>query len=178
MWQHSLLVTMLAVSLAACTPLETLRTAEERRPVYPPATFSHRVGTVQVVLYWNCVRPDPGVLRLDGVAHNPHFSEIRFLEFDLVGVDADGREVSQARGASSDYILRTNQFSPFRLDVRTVGREVRFDLFYRYRSQQNLRPSLAVPTVASPRLLAQAEIQLMARDVCSETQHRIPKPAR
>jgi hypothetical protein len=131
-----------------------------------------------VVLYWNCLRPEPGVLRLDGAAHSPYFSAVRYLEFELVGLDANDRIVSEAKGAARDYVLRTNQVSPFQLDVRTVGSEMRFDLYYQYRSQQNLRSLLADPPVGGPQLIAQATNRFLARDVCSETQHRIPQPAR
>jgi hypothetical protein len=112
------------------------------------------------------------------VAQSPYFSGIRDLEFELVGADANERVVSQTRGVARDYVLRTNQFSPFQLDLRTTGSEVRFDLFYRYRSQQNLRSMLAGPPVGGPQLFAQATTQFLVRDVCSETQHRIPKPVR
>ena len=178
MWRYSLLVTSLAMGLAACTSLQPLRTAEGQPPAYPPSVFSHRVGTTQVVLYWNCLRPDPGVLSVEGVAHNPYFSEIRFLEFELVGVNSEDRAVSEARGEVPDFLLRTNQISPFRLDLRTVGSEVRFDLYYSHRSQQNLRSFLAGPPVGGPRLFVQATNRFLARDVCSERQHRIPQPIR
>ncbi len=184
MWRHFLLVMAVAVSLGACTPLDARQTLETQRSVYPPAAFSHRVGTTQVVLYWNCLRPDTGVLRMDGVAHSPYFSAVRSLEFELVGVDANDRIVSEAKGATRDYVLRTNQVSPFQLDVTAVGSEVRFDLYYHYRSQENLRSQgnlgtiVAGPLMGGRILLVQATNRFLARDVCSETQHRIPQPAR
>ena len=178
MWRPFLLVSMLAMTVAACTSLQSPQATQPLPQAYPPTAFAHRVGTTQVVLYWNCLRPSPDVLRLDGVAQSPYFSGIRDLEFELVGADASERVVSQTRGVARDYVLRTNQFSPFQLDLRTTGSEVRFDLFYRYRSQQNLRSMLAGPPVGGSQLFAQATTQFLARDVCSETQHRIPKPAR
>ncbi len=178
MWRDFSMLTILAAILGACTSLEAPQTAARPPAAYPPANFSHRVGTTHVVLYWNCLRPEPNVLRLDGIAHNPYFSEVRSLEFELVGVDASDRAMSQASGASPDFLLRTNQISAFRLDLRTVGGEARFDLYYSYRSQQGLRAFLAGPLVVGPRLLAQATNRVLARDVCSDTQHRLPKPAR
>jgi hypothetical protein len=150
MLRRSTLVIALAASLGACTSLASQRLSEGEPPVYPPAAFSHRVGTTHVVLYWNCLQPEPGIQRLDGVAHSPYFSEVRYLEFELVGVDANERVVSQTKGAAGDYVLRTNQDSPFQLDLRTVGSEVRFDLYYSYRSQQSLRSLLAGPPVSEP----------------------------
>ncbi len=178
MWPRSLLITVLAMSLWACSSLQAAKPGEVQSFTYPPASFSHRVGTTQVVLYWNCLQPEPGIQRLDGVAHSPYFSEVRYLEFELVGLDANERVVSQTKGAAGDYVLRTNQISPFQLDLRAVGSEVRFDLYYSYRSQQGLRSLLAGSPVGGPQLLAQSTIRSLARDVCSETQHRIPKPAR
>ncbi len=178
MWRPFVLFSVLVMTVAACTSLRSQQAAQGQPQAYPPAAFAHRVGTTQVVLYWNCLRPGPDALRLDGVAQSPYFSGIRDLEFELAGVDAAERAVSQTRGAARDFVLRTNQSSPFQLDLRTTGSEVRFDLFYRYRSQQNLRSMLAGPPVGGLQLFAQATTQFLARDVCSDTQHKIPKTAR
>jgi hypothetical protein len=125
------------------------------------------------VLYWNCVRPEPGVLRVEGVAQNPWSSqEVRFLETELVGVDSQGRTVSYAKGAAQDILIRTNQFSPFQMTLRPAGSELRFDLYYEYRFQDvEEMARLAGPLVGAPRLLAQMQ-RFLARDACSETQHR------
>jgi hypothetical protein len=153
--------------------------------VHPSATLNHRVSTAEVVLYWNCTRPEPGAVRLDGVVYSPYFSDVRFMEFDLVGLDAQDAVVSHVTGDLPDIQIRTNQTSPFRLDLRTAGTEARFDLFYRYRSQGNLRSEESRPVLVAAdlgpeaRLLAQATTrQFMVRDACSETQHLNPKPAR
>jgi len=176
MWRFPLLIIVLVGSLAACTPLVGQQAAAEaQRAVYPPAAFTHRVGTTQIVLYWDCLRPEPGLLRLDGVAHSPYVSEVRFLKFELVGVDAADRTVSEAKGAARDFLLRTNQISPFQIDLRTTGSEARFDLFYQYQAAGSLRSMLAGAGAESPLLLAQVGTRFLARDVCSETQHRIPK---
>lgn len=153
-----------------------------RNSKIPLTVFPHRVGTTHVTLYWDCRRPEPGLLRLDGVAQNPYLSEVRFLELELVGVDAMGRVVSHTRAAIPEIILRTRQFSAFRLDLLTVGKEVRFDLFYSYRSHGSLRSSegnTSIPVVKAatggPWLLAQAPIRFMAMDVCSKERHTAPK---
>jgi hypothetical protein len=144
--------------------------------LYPPAVFAHRVASSHVELYWNCGRPEPGVLRLDGVAQNTWAQqEVRFLELDLAGVDERDRPVSHAATALPDFLLRTNQISPFQMDLRTTGTEVRFDLYYRYRFQENGGRFMAGHPVGVSRLLAQTT-GFMARDVCSETQHRMLKP--
>ena len=173
MIRHSMLVVGLALGLAACASPEALQRSEEQRSVYPPDVFGHRVATSHVVLYWNCSRPESNVQRLDGVAQNPWSpQEVRFLELELVGVDARDRAISETKGEIPDFLLRTNQTSPFHLDLRTVGGEVRFDLYYRYRFQDGeMEALLAGPPVRGPRLLAQVN-QFLARDVCSDTQHR------
>ena len=140
-------------------------------------TFAHRVATSEVVLLWNCLETEPGLLRVVGEAQNPWQAQpIQYLEFDLVGVDAQERTTAQATGAARDFQIRTNQRSPFELTLKTAGTEVRFDLYYNYRFHENVdfgatRGVLVVgPPMASPRLLAQTQTNLV-RDVCSPTQH-------
>jgi len=182
MRSHSLLTTFLVTSLTLSVFLGNPPISMGRDQPDPLTGFPHRVGTTHVTLYWDCQRPEPGLLRLEGVAQNPYFSEVRFLELELVGVDAMGRVVSHVKAAIPEIILRTRQYSAFRLDLRTVGKEVRFDLFYTYRSHENLRSSegnTSIPVVEAatgrPWLLAQAPTQVMALDVCSTEKHKTPK---
>ena len=167
------MIVLLGGGLSACTESGGLRMPAAEPTIYPPAVFDHRMESSHVAIYWNCERPEPGVVRVRGVAHNPWSQqEIRFLELDLVGVDARERSVSQASTALADFLLRTNQISAFDIDLRTQGTEVRFDLYYRYRFQDNGGRLLAGHLVGAPRMLAQRIHQFLARDVCSETQHR------
>lgn len=154
-------------------PLITCASSAERPPLTSPGAYAHRVASSHVVLYWNCVWPEPGILRVEGVAQNPWSSqEVRFLEVEVVGVNNQERTVSHAKGAAQDILIRTNQFSPFRMEMRPAGREVRFDLYYEYRFQDvEEQARLAGPLVGAPRLLAQIQ-RFLARDACSETQHR------
>lgn len=171
------LAMLLGLGLAACTSEGTLGRPAAEPTSYPPDAFAHRVASSHVVLYWNCARPDAGLVRLEGVAQNPWSpQEVRFLEFDLVGVDARDRTVSQAKGEARDFLLGTSQTTPFHLDLRTQGTEVRFDLYYRYRFQDNGRSFIAGRLVGAPPLLAQMQQQFFVRDVCSETQHRLQNP--
>ncbi len=56
--------------------------------------------------------------------------------------------------------------------MRLAGSETRFDLYYEYRFQiEEKKALLAGPPVHFPGLLAQAN-RVLARDVCSETQHQ------
>ncbi len=166
---------ILGLALAACAGGGMTGLPVAETIAYPPPGFVHRVASSHVDLYWNCARPSPEAIRLDGLAFNPWSAqEIRFLEFELVGVDARERAVSSAKGEARDFLLGTNRSTPFQLDVKSTGTEVRFDLFYQYRfNEGNDGRLLAGPPVGRPLLLAQAMKRFMARDVCSESQHRV-----
>ncbi len=142
--------------------------------VDPTAGFMNRVSSSQVMLYWNCTRPESGILRVDGIAHNPWSPQaIRFLELDLVGVDDRDRQVSATSAALPAILLWTNEVSAFRLDLKIAETETRFDLYYQYRFNDGDNRMFAGPPGAGPRRLAQQLRRFLVRDVCSETQHRI-----
>ena len=168
------LLFLAAVGLSACAAYGTLQVPAVASTPYPPPGFTHQGGNSQVELYWNCARPEPGILQVEGLAFNPWSQQpVGFLEFDVVGVDSRERAVSQAHGEARDFLLYTNQNTPFRLDLRTSGAEIRFDLFYQYRFQDRSHRSLdAGPAVGVPHLLAQRDQHFMVLDACSETQHR------
>lgn len=167
MFPRSWLAVPLVLGLMACASGQAPETTS---PVLL-STFAHRIGSSHVVQYWNCVRPEAGRLQLDGVAQSP-WAEIRFLEFELVGVDTRDRVVSETKGEVRDPVIRINQVSPFRLELRMVGSEVRFDLYYQHQFvPEEMSALLAGPPMARPRLVAQADRSLV-RDLCSETQHR------
>jgi hypothetical protein len=160
--------------LAACASPEIPQRSGTQAAPYPPTAFAHRAANSELVMYWNCIRPDPGLLRVEGVAQSPwHAQPIRSLEFEVVGVDSQERLLSQARGAARDSAISTNQTSPFVVDLRTTGGEVRFDLYYQYQFHEGEQVGawLTGPPVAGLRLFAQRNRSLV-RDVCSETQHR------
>lgn len=95
--------------------------------------FSHVWAAPHVTLYWDCAEVEPGVLRIEGVGVNewePVSPE--FLELSLVGLDAQGRRLSQTKGSAQGAELTKNFPAPFRLDLKQQGGEVRVDLGYRY----------------------------------------------
>ncbi len=161
MWRRALLIPVLGLGLVACTPLAS----SPQSLTYRPAAFTHRVGTSHVQLYWSCARPEPDLLRIDGLIQNAYAPEVRYPEVKLVASNSEGRVVSEAQAKTEANVLRTNQVSPFRVDLRTTEKGLRLDLFYG-------------PGGGSSRGIASAGIPLMVRDVCSETQHRNPVPAR
>jgi hypothetical protein len=169
---RSVLMAVAALGLVGCAAGEGTGPYGTASPTQPTAAYVHRASTSEVVLYWNCARPDPEVLRLEGIAQSPWEAEpIDSLRFELVGVDAKGHGVSEARAEARDSQLTTNQSTPYRLDLRTSGREVRFDLFFQYYfTQPAIDARLAGPPMVPPRLLADT-MRSLIRDVCGETQH-------
>ncbi len=168
------LVAASALSLSACAGgYQSTQFLSSALKVDPTAGFTNRVSSNQVVLYWNCTRPEPDILRVEGVAHNPWSSQaIRFLELDLVGVDDRDRQVSATSAALPAILLWTNEVSAFRLDLKTAETETRFDLYYQYRFNDGGSRMFAGSPGAGPRRLAQQLRRFLVRDVCSETQHR------
>jgi len=119
------LVAAVTVGAGACAPYASAP---------PSGEFPHQVTDGRVALAWRCLRPEPGTVRVEGLANNPYYPQgVRELELELYGVDAQGRNVSQTRAAAQDVIIHTNSPSRFLLDLRTAGGEVRFDLVYMYR---------------------------------------------
>jgi hypothetical protein len=143
-------------------------------PAGSPELFAHQVASSEVLLRWNCRQPEPNFLRVEGIAQNPwQVQPVGRLEFELVGVDAQGRTTTQAAGAAKNTQLRTNDSTPFWLELKTAGGEEQFDLYYRYEFQDNFdttRLMVAGPPMAPPRLLAQTK-GFVIRDACGATRH-------
>ena len=162
---------LLGLGLSACAANGRVNLPAPAFAPYPPPGYAHTVET-HVALYWNCSRPEEGMLRLAGVAVNPWNTQpIRYLQFSLAGVDAHDGMVSQAEAEAGNILLGTMESTPFQLDLRTAGSEVRFDLYYQYRYQENGgREYLAGPLPPGSLFLAQ-EVHFMVRDACSPSQH-------
>ena len=168
MMRQMVLLVGLVITVAACAAVDTAGTQT------PLDTFAHRAANSEFVLRWNCLQPTAGTLRVEGVAHNPWQAQpIGYLELQVVGVDAQGRQTAEAAGQARDIQILTNEQSPFQLDLRTVGTEVRVDLFYQYRFNQEWEAAvlLAGPPLVGPRRYAQSTTTYMVRDACSPTQH-------
>jgi len=163
---------LLLLGLAACAGDGPLGLPASEYGPYPPPGMAHRVASAHVELFWNCFRPDPGNLSLEGVAVNPWASQpVRFLELELVGVGGKERSVSAIKAEAPNILLHTRESTPFKLDLRTTGTEVRFDLYYQYRFQEGGRGFLlAGPPVGGAFQVAQL-VRFLVRDACNETQH-------
>jgi hypothetical protein len=189
-WRHTGLMVWFGLSLVACAPTGPWSGPEGTFTPYPPRGFTHEVSSSVMELFWNCTRPLPDTLVLEGLAFNPwSASAVRWLEFALVGENAQGASVSETGGDPQDYLLGSMRSTPFHLELRTTGSEVRFNLFYRFQfvepgegggdgheSPKSRLPGGGPPVqlvAAGPILLAQANNYLMVWDACSEYLHRM-----
>ena len=124
MW-HLLALAGLAICLGACAGMAPQKAVLD--------DFSNRATRGPVYMYWNCSRPEGGLLQIDGVAVQPGFpSPVRDLKLRVEGLDARGAVVSKGEAAANDYVMHQMEQNPFRVTVRTVGTESRFDLTYTY----------------------------------------------
>jgi hypothetical protein len=170
---RSLAIAVLMAGMTGCAWLRSSESAGGQPPALPDA-FAHRTASSHLALYWNCARPTPESLRVDGIVQNPWESqEIRSFVLELVGVDAGGRDVSEIQGEAHDPAIRMGQTSPFLLDLRTVGSEARFDLYYDFHFSEGDQTAilLAGPPMVASRLPPRGN-RFLVWDVCSESQHR------
>jgi len=160
------LLGLVLAGVVACATEGNAPSPPGQPALYPPAVFAHRVSTADLTVYWNCVQPEPGAVQVDGVVQNTGGRSVEYAQVEIVSVDARERTIASVRSAVRDLILQTNQISPFQLGLRIVGAEARIDLYYEYRA----RPHFGLGGfLGSPE-------RFRARDVCSDTQHRVPKP--
>lgn len=139
---------------------------------YPPPGLPHRIASSHVELFWACDRGERDFMRVRGMARNPWSpQDVRFLEFDLVGVDRDDRVVSSAHAAAPNFLLGTNQMTRFEVALQVTGREARYDLVYQYRFQELEEMSRLVAGPPARPQLVQSSVQFLIRDACSETQN-------
>jgi len=132
--------------------------------VYPPAMFGSSANSPDLAIYWNCTRPDPTLVQVNGVAQNTSGNSVRFVRFELEGLDAGGKEVSGGQGSLRANVLNLNQTSSFSIQARTAGTEDRFDLHYSYKVQGFADGGSG------------SDGGFLVRDVCSPTQHRMHPP--
>ena len=95
--------------------------------------YAHQVADGKVAIYWNCSRPTPGTVQVQGVANSPWFTDpIQDLQFWVYGVNSQDGNVSRAHGSTRDFLIQLNAPSPFDLTLQATGQEVRFDMIYDY----------------------------------------------
>jgi hypothetical protein len=147
--------------LAACAATQTPET-------YPPNVFDHRVADGRVELYWSCVALQEGMLQIDGAARSPGSGDVRFMEVEAVGVNADGRTVGAVKVPVRDVVMHTNAWTPFYLVLRTTGAEARVDLYYQYRHPVERDDGLGGRFPGLQHDFQRSYV----RDACAPAQHR------
>jgi hypothetical protein len=163
---------LLGAGLWACAEDGSLRIQAAAPVPYPPPGYAHRVDTPQIGLFYNCTNPEPGVLRLDGLAFNIwNMQPVRYLELALDGVDAKDHSVSEAGGEGRDYQILTGQSTSFQVDLRPAGSEVRYDLYYQYQFLDGDHKDLISGPMVRGVFPKKVGNRFMARDACSPTQH-------
>jgi hypothetical protein len=115
----------IALSLAGCATSTTQRAILD--------DFANRATRGPLYVYWDCSKQAPGLLQVEGVAVQPHYpAPVQDLKFRLEGVDGRGNVVSKGEATAQDYMMHQMEQNPFRLVVRTVGTEARYNLTYTY----------------------------------------------
>jgi hypothetical protein len=174
MWEVRVgLLLLLGIGLSACAGEGSFSFPAVTPPApYPPPGYAHRVDTPQVGLFYNCVNAEPSVLRLEGLAFNMWNSQpLRFFEFELAGVDASERTVSEAEAEGRDMQLFTGQSTSFQMELRPTGKEVRYDMYYQYQFMDGDHKDLIVGPIVAGAYPKHVGARFLARDACSPTQH-------
>ena len=103
------------------------------KPMPPLDSYAHQGGDGNVALYWNCNRPETGLVQVAGWANNPYYPEpITELAFTLYGLNAQGGTVSTAQASAKAFQIFTMEPTPFSIDLHTTGAEVQYQLLYSY----------------------------------------------
>ena len=165
------LLCLAGFGLSACATGGSMSRFGVSSTSYPPPGLLHFASDSRIEVYYNCSTPSPGIQRVDGWAFNPWNSQpIGNLEFELDGVDARGWAVSETTMIAADYKLFTHQSTPIQLELKTVGSEVRLDLYYMYQYAEEDMLSLKVAWSAN-QPLTQWPHRSFVRDACSPTLH-------
>lgn len=116
----------LALVLTGCTDVKP-------QGVFRPSNYQHYEDAVYVDFYWNCSRPDPRTLVIQGVAaYKPSGSTIFYPTFILEGLDPAGKVVSKAAGRARVPVIGLNDSVPWEVVLPLHGGEVAFNLEYVY----------------------------------------------
>jgi len=97
------------------------------------SSYAHQVTDGTVALYWNCSRPSPGIVQIQGVANNPWMvAPLEDLVLRFYGYSAQGATVVRASTMPKEYWINTNAPSPFTVNLQTKGAVAKVDLAYSY----------------------------------------------
>ena len=144
-----------------CTaPAGEYRTVLPRPVTYQAAAFAHRMVSPDMELYWSCARPQPRLVRVDGIAKNIGRGEVHLLELELHDVDRQTGSILQSGAAVSDIILHPDIFSAVQVEVQPATADGQIDLLYTYR-------------ITSVGIIKTSNIdkEFQAHDICAATHH-------
>jgi hypothetical protein len=151
---------VIAIALGACSTTGVYTVPGTQ----PQTTYSHRVATPDVELYWNCKESAPGVLQIEGAVHNFGGRTVRFFQIEADGTNAQGQYVSQAVTSLPDIKLEINQVSQFKLTLHSPEPMGRVDFSYMYRAG-GFHSFSGFP---------EEEHHFFVRDACGSSQHVAP----
>ena len=154
-------VAILTVIGSGCTtPVGQWQTLLPRPETYTPSAFAHRLVSQDVEIYWSCSRPQPTLLRVDGIAKNIGKGEVRLLQMELHDVDRQTGVILQSGTAVPDISLHPDNFSPVQVELQPPTANGQVDMLYTYR-------------ITSIGILKTTNMnkEHTARDVCSAEQH-------
>jgi hypothetical protein len=121
---QSLMLAIFASVLVACAAAKPLPSLDD---------YAHQLHDGTVVLFWNCSRPEPGLVQVAGWANNPFYPQpIKDLGFTLYGMNAQGIVVSTTQASAQALQIFTNDPVAFTINLQTTGAEAQYQLFYDY----------------------------------------------
>jgi len=154
--------TLVAILLLAAVLGASGCATQDAWTALPPASsFAHRVSAGDLRVFWNCSRPEPDLLQVEGVIQNIGGGRVRFAEVEVVAVNAGGQTLGSARSAARDIVMQTNQRSSFQVQIRTAGEPARFDMFYSHFAREEFGGLGSTPR----------RIQNRVRDICAAMEH-------
>ncbi len=151
---------LVLIGWGCSAPSGVWQTVAPQQEAYRLSGFAHRMVSQDVEVYWNCSRPRPTLLRLDGISKNIGKGEVHLLGMELHDVDRQTSNVLQSGAAVSDVILYPDIFSPVQVEVQPATADGQIDLLYTYR-------------ITSVGILktAYTDKEFVAHDVCAATQY-------
>jgi len=103
--------------------------------------YANSTGNGNVILNWNCTKPQPNVLQVNGTFDNTTMAGLQEVTIQIVGIGPSGAQVSSGQGTTSQWIVTTMSRTPFQVTVNTTGTESKFNMLYSYRVGSGLSPA-------------------------------------
>ncbi len=111
-------------------------------------------------MFWNCSRPQPSLIRVDGIAKNIGRGEVHLLGMELHDVDRLTERILHSAEGVSDLILHPDVFSRFQMELQPASANGRVELLYTYRI-------ISIGIIKT----TTTDKQFLTHDTCSVTQH-------